>query len=125
MTSDMTSPDDARTRELYLAFFETCAMMNKVPGGRDGALILMVVGLAGMDGKCTNVSSIAECLGMSRRKVKRKLEVLVEEGLVRRVNTTSNITIYCRDVSPETTMRRQQWVDAAFEIWHRHLGTAK
>lgn len=113
---------DVRKRKLYLAFVETCQMMGTFPGGREGMLVIMVVGLAGMDGKCVNVSSIADALGMSRRNVKRKLDILLDAGLIRQEIGGRGKVMYCRCTDETVNRHRNEFVDALYEIWHRHIG---
>lgn len=124
-TTKMQLPDDDRRKALYLAFFEVCAKMATVTGDRDATIVLFMVGLAGMDGNCVNVSSVADSLGMSRKKAKRHLDQLVEQGKVRSIQTDGDgWATYCRCTDGSMQAYATEWIDSIYEVFHRHLGTA-
>ena len=122
----MNQHDDERRKALYLAFFEVCKKMTEATGDRDATIVLFMVGLAGMDDKCVNVSSVADSLGMSRKKARRHLDDLVEQGKVRRVQAYGGDgwPRYCRATCPDLQAQATEWIDDVYGIFHHHLGTA-
>lgn len=122
---ELRMPDDDIRRPLYLAIFELCQLMCKHPGGRDAALVMMMLGLAGSEGKHLNVSTIADALGMDRKTVRRNLNAMVELGRAEKYEQEDSWPVYCRTTDPVLQAQASEWVRKAVEIFHRRMGICK
>jgi biotin operon repressor len=75
--------------DLTLAFHATTVPVGETPGETDAnqALVAVAVMLGHAEGNAMNATQLASCLHMPRTSILRRLEALIERGLIKRVKT--------------------------------------
>lgn len=111
------STHDERRVALYLSMLEICTLFREtIPGGRDGALVAMVVALNSIAGEATNISSISDVTGLDRRSVRRLLDLMIEEGFMVKRQGEQGWPVYDRSLTDRSEETISNIVDSIYNI---------
>ena len=118
----MSHPDDDIRGSLYSALIEVQRMMQLVPGGMNGCMILCVVALAGMKGRGVNVSTLSLSLGLDRKTVRKVLGILIDHGFIRKDETAhEQWPLYYRVIDGDVQEAAGEWAREVYAILRHRL----